>query len=213
LSIGAGVDHTTVAAHLRALRADPDALISLIEDRRGGDGDLYELVIPDRYADRADRRSWRPGKLHALRPAFLELGAPAALVYEALEDTSEPLRGIDLIAAAGLARDTVYQALHTLAAYNLAQQVAGRWQIVATTSLTVLAEQLGVLDTIKIHLQRHRDERASYRKVLRTADWRDSRPPPPADWYLGPPEPPPDDDAMTALELLQQILGATPIPA
>lgn len=213
LSIGAGVDHTTVAAHLRVLRDDPDALISLIEDRRGGDGDLYELVIPDRYAGRADRRPWRAGKLHALRPAFLELGAPAALVYEALEESSEPLRGIDLIATAGLARDTVYQALHTLAAYDLARQVNGRWRIVATTSLTVLAEQLGVLDTIQIHVQRHRDERASYRKVLRKADQRDPIQPPTADWYLGPPEPPPDDEGMTALDLLQQILGATFIHA
>ena len=103
------------------------ALISLIEDNRGIDGDLYELVIPDRYAGRAERRGWRGGKLHALRPAFLELGAPAALVYEALEHTTDPLRGIDLIGATGLARDTVYKALHTLAAYNLARQDAGRW--------------------------------------------------------------------------------------
>jgi len=213
LSIGAGVDHTTVAAHLRALRDDPDGLINLIEDRRGVDGDLYELVIPDRYAGRADRRPWRPAKLHALRPAFLELGAPAALVYEALEESSEPLRGINLIATAGLARDTVYQALHTLAAYNLAQQVAGRWRIVAATSLTVLAEQLGVLDTIKIHIQRHRDERARYRSVLRKVDQRDLLQPPTADWYLGPPEPPPGDDQLTALDLLQQILGASIIPA
>jgi len=40
LSIGAGVDHTTVAAHLRALRTGPDALIELIDGKRGVDGDL-----------------------------------------------------------------------------------------------------------------------------------------------------------------------------
>jgi len=48
-------------------------------------GDLYQLRIPDEIADRAPRVAWRPGKLHALRPVFRELGHPAAFVYEALE--------------------------------------------------------------------------------------------------------------------------------
>jgi len=110
LSIGAGVDHTTVAAHLRALREGPDALIELIDGNRGVDGDLYELVIPARYADRAGRRDWRGGKLHALRPVFLELGIPAALVYEALEYAKEPLTSFDLTASVGLSRSAVYEA-------------------------------------------------------------------------------------------------------
>ena len=212
LSIGAGVDHTTVAAHLRVLRSGPDALISLIEDNRGIDGDLYELVIPDRYAGRAERRGWRGGKLHALRPAFLELGAPAALVYEALEHTTDPLRGIDLIGATGLARDTVYKALHTLAAYNLARQDAGRWRIVTTTSLSALAEEFGVLDAIKSRVLRHRNERAAYRLLLLNGKQNVPANPRGADWYVWPGEPPPDDSGMSALELLQQMLGATLVP-
>ena len=111
MSVGVGVDHTTVAAHLRALRSGPDALIDLIQDSRGGDGDLYELVIPARYVDRAGRRDWRAGKLHALRPVFLELGAPAALVYEGLEHARDPLRSFDLTTATGLSRSAVYEAL------------------------------------------------------------------------------------------------------
>lgn len=213
LSIATGVDHTTVATHLRVLRDDPDGLINLIEDHRGTDGDLYELVIPDRYGDRADRRPWRRGKFHALRPAFFELGAEAALVYETLEHAVDPLASVDLIKATQLGRTTVHHALRTLASYNLAEQHRGRWIIQTGTSLTALAEQLGVLDTIRIIVQRHRDERARYRYVLLKVEKRGVFQPPTEDWDLWPPEPPPDDDGLTLLDLLQRVLGATPIPA
>jgi len=35
LSVATGLDHTTVAAHLRALREEDDPLIDLIENDRG----------------------------------------------------------------------------------------------------------------------------------------------------------------------------------
>ena len=96
LSVATGLDHTTVAAHLRALREEDDPLIDLIENDRGLAGDLYQLRIPDQIADRASRVAWRPGKLHALRPVFRELGHPAAFVYEALEQAKGPQRSFDL---------------------------------------------------------------------------------------------------------------------
>jgi len=37
--------------------------------------------------------------------------------------------------------------LETLSAFNLVDQRAGRWSVVAATSLTVLAEQFGALET------------------------------------------------------------------
>ena len=97
LSVATGLDHTTVAAHLRALREEDDPLIDLIENDRGLAGDLYQLRIPDEIADRASRVAWRPGKLHALRPVFRELGHPAAFVYEALEHGKGPQRSFDLV--------------------------------------------------------------------------------------------------------------------
>ena len=211
LSIAAGVDRSTVSAHLRILREETDALIYLIEDNRGGDGDLYELVIPDRFADRAGRQDWRAGKLHALRPAFLELGIPTALVYEALEHAREPLRSFDLAKVSGLSRSAVYEALETLGAFNLAEQRSGRWSIIASTSLTVLAEQFGAHDTITRQLARHRDERATYRRLLRIADPTPTISTDTDDWYSD--LPPPDDDGETALDILQRVLGAYPIPA
>ena len=89
LSVATGLDHTTVAAHLRALREEDDPLIDLIENDRGLAGDLYQLRIPDEIAVRAGRVGWKAGKLHALRPVFRELGHPAAFVYEALEHSQD----------------------------------------------------------------------------------------------------------------------------
>jgi len=212
LSIAAGVGQWTVAAQLRALRDEGDGLVVLIDGNRGGDGDLYELVIPACLARRAGRQNWRGGKLHALRPVFLELGIPAALVYETLEQARAPLASFELITASGLSRSAVYEALETLSAFNLADQRGGRWSVVAATSLTVLAEQFGVLETIRKTVQRHRDERAAYRRVLQMAEAKPVLSPGPADWSWPPPEPPPPED-VTALDLLERILGAHPVPA
>ena len=128
------MDHTTAAAHLRALRDEDDPLIDLIENDRGLAGDLYQLRIPDEIADRASRVAWRPGKLHALRPVFRELGHPAAFVYEALEQAKGAQRSFDLVTVTGLSRRAVYEALETLAAWRLVEPVGGRWKLVPGTS-------------------------------------------------------------------------------
>ncbi len=206
------MDQSTVAAQLRALRDEGDGLVVLIDGDRGGDGDLYELVIPACLARRSGRQDWRGGKLHGLRPVFLELGIPAALVYETLEQARAPLSSFELITAAGLSRSAVYAALETLAAFNLAGQRGGRWSIVAATSLTALAEQFGVLETIRKTVQRHRDERAAYRRNPANGRGQAGPVPRPADWSWPPPDPPPPED-VTALDLLERILGAHPVPA
>ena len=207
LSVATGLDHTTVAAHLRALRDEDDPLIDLIENDRGLAGDLYQLRIPDQILARATRVSWRPGKLHALRPVFRELGHPAAFVYEALEHArGRPQRSFDLTTATGLSRAAVYEALETLAAYNLVQPVRGRWVRVAGTSLQQLAEQFGCTDTIRALVKRHRDERTQYRRALRIVDQHHVPALAPTENYLWPPEPPPEEQ--TLLDLLERELGA-----
>jgi len=70
----------------------------------------------------------------------------------------------------GLSRSAVYEALETLAAFNLAARRRGRWVLVASTSLTALAEQPDVAETIRRQVTRHRTERAAYRLVLHIAD-------------------------------------------
>lgn len=214
LSIATGVDHTTVAAHLRQLRDEPDPFIDLIENDRGLQGDLYTLRIPDDISHRAATVSWPAGHLHGLRPVFRELGHPSAIVYEALEQgRHQPQRSFDLVGRTGLSRRAVHDALLTLAAWNLARQTRGRWTVVDNTSLALLAEQFGCQDAVHALVQRHRQERAAYRQVLRIVDQYhtpvlhplDPRHPPP------PPEPPPDDGE-TVIDLLQRMLGAIPLP-
>jgi DNA-binding IclR family transcriptional regulator len=132
-------------------------------------------------------------------------------VYEALEHTREPVRSFDLTTVTGLSRSAVHEALETLSAFNLAAQHGGRWIMVAGTDLAVLAEQLGVTEIIDALVRQHREERAAYRLVLQIAD-RHTTVVAGARWF-GAPEPPSDPGTETALEVLQRILGAYPIPA
>lgn len=215
LSIAVGVDQTTVAAHLRELRSEAAPFIDLIEDDRGLGGDLYTLRIPDGLVDRANRAAWPAGRMHALRPAFRELGLPAAAIYEVLEAASEPLNSFDAASTAGISRSSGYDALETLSAWNLATPDGhGRWVIVRTTCLALLAEAWGVVDTIRARIAHHRAERIAYRRALRIPDnpyadialvsWSADAPLTEA----SPPSPPPDP-LDTALTLLQRELNAT----
>ncbi len=102
LDVASGMDHTTVAAHLRMLRDEPEPLVYLIENDRGLLGDLYELRIPDSVAARASRLDWRAGKIHALRPVFRDLGLPAAFVYEALERAKSRPSSFELSTETGM---------------------------------------------------------------------------------------------------------------
>jgi DNA-binding IclR family transcriptional regulator len=91
---------------------------------------------------------------------------PAAFVYEALEQGRGRMSSFELSKGTDMARSTVYEALQTLVAFNLVQQRAGRWSIVATTSLVVLAETLGCAAEIVDRLHRHRRERDSFRRAM-----------------------------------------------
>ena len=211
LAVATGLDHTTVAAHLRALTAEDDPLIDQLANERGLRADLYTLRIPDEYQRRADRRPWRPGRLHALRPVFHHLGRPAAVVYEALEARrDDPADSFDL-AGTGLSRTTIWDTLRLLAAHGLAERGSAGWQI-TTASLTQLAEQLGITEAIAAIVARHREERARYRAALgiptRThlAIVADPDQPPPTPQPH--PPPPMPGEAETALELLHRVLGA-----
>ncbi len=101
-----------------------------------------------------------------------------------------------------MARSTVYEALHVLAAFNLVERRAGRWSIVAATSLVVLAETLGCADAIAAKLAVHRAERAQYPRVLRGVQPLESGHTRSGVWN-GPP-----DEGETALDVLERILGA-----
>ena len=110
----------------------------------------------------------------------------------------------------GLSRRAVYEALETLAAWRLVEPVDGRWKLVPGTSLQLLAEQFGCLEQVRTQVDRHRGERAAYRRALRIVDQHPgatSTVVGEPEVYLWPPEPPPDDEG-TLMDLLHRELGA-----
>ncbi|MEH0110603.1 helix-turn-helix domain-containing protein [Tersicoccus sp. MR15.9] len=161
LAVATGLDHTTVVAHLHALRDEAEPLIALVERGRGKRGDLYQLQIPTGVRDSAEALPWRAGRQHALRPVFRELGVVAALVYEQLEH-SPAATTMDLVRATRLSRTAVSAALEDMAAWRLVERVDGRWKVGAATSLTVVAEMFGVLEAVAAQVARYRAERAAW---------------------------------------------------
>ncbi len=201
LEIACGLDHVTVAKHLRQLRVEEDPLVYLVEGERGLLGDLYELRIPQAVAAQVVRQSWRAGKIQALRPAFRELGLPAAFVYEALEQGPGRMTSFELADGTDMARSTVYEALQILAAFNLVQQHSGRWSIVAATSLVVLSESLGCAAEITDRLHRHRRERDAFRRAMHVVTYLETAV---GDEFYDPVI----AETESALDLLERILGA-----
>jgi DNA-binding transcriptional ArsR family regulator len=166
VAVATGLDHTTVALHLKALRSEKDPLITLVEEARGTKGDLYMLTVPEELKTEAEEAAWQKGKIHALRPAFRELGLPAAFVYEALEHSpAQPIA--ELVRITRLSRSAVNEALEILAAWNLVARTGGKsWSVVASTSLKQLAEHLGVLEAVAAQLQRYKNDRIIWREWL-----------------------------------------------
>lgn len=167
LAVATGLDHTTVGSHLRALRAEADPLVTLVERGRGTKGDLYMLSIPQDLQAAAEDLSWRKGKLHALRPVFRELGLPAAFIYEALERIAGGLTTAEIVTLTRLSRTAVSEALDLMAAWNMVSRDSGRlWSVVSTTSLRELAESFGVLEAVAAQLHRYQIERTIWREWL-----------------------------------------------
>lgn len=166
IAVATGLDHTTVALHLKALRGEKDPLVTHVESARGTKGDLYMLTVPEDLRSAAEDLSWRKGKIHALRPVFRELGLPAAFVYEALEH-SPGLSTAELVTVTRLSRTAVREALEVMAAWNMVSRNKERaWSVVASTSLKQLAEQFGVLEAVAAQLQRYRVDRILWREWL-----------------------------------------------
>ncbi|GAA1133793.1 MarR family transcriptional regulator [Citricoccus alkalitolerans] len=169
LAVAIGSDASTVSRHLRELVQDPEPLLALIQKGHGTEADTYRLVVPDHLEQAAAARSWRPGKIHALRPVFRSLGMPEALVFEALEmlGTSVPVK--TLVQESGLSRTAVNDALNVLASWRLCTGSAGLWSLSPTASdanLEALAEQLGVLEQVFQQVARYRAERAVWHSWL-----------------------------------------------
>lgn len=167
LAVAAGTDAGTVSRHLKALAAETEPLIVRVAGGRGVEADTYRLVIPERLSPAAQSRSWRRGKLHALRPVFRVLGVPAALVYEQLEQsTVGPMTSRELVQGAGLSRAAVHEALAVLSSWNLAVFREGSWSMVTGADLEMMAEALGATVMVAEQLARYRAERSVWHAWL-----------------------------------------------
>jgi len=221
LAIGTGLDHTSVGRALRRLQAKPSdrALIQLVKPARGVYAHAYELRIPPLMRAACAEKPWRPGRVHAIRPVFRELGLPAAFVYAALEQADHhdagPLSGRQLAPLARIGVTATYAALEVLAAHGLADRVPGGWSL-GSASLARLAEAWGLIDAIRDQLARYRAERRAWHEWLvdhglldprRLHEPHDASSPPPSSDTGHPPSW--FDDETGLLTLLHHELGAT----
>ncbi|MGQ0846542.1 MAG: hypothetical protein ACT4QF_20660 [Sporichthyaceae bacterium] len=229
LALASGLDDSTVAGVLRALREEQDPVLELLESGVGERADRYTLRIPDAGLHAAAWRRWRAGRIEAVHPVFRELGPTRALVYEALSHDPLPRRAIAHDAV--LSPSTVDDALVDLAAHGLVERIPHEGWRLGPVHPDRLARTLGVDVLVERIVQRYRIERAAWRALLERR--RDAHRPPmlhPSEllaWPAEPEAPPPrdadehaydvelacsgagDDSVTAAVGLLERQLGAT----
>lgn len=172
LALGSDLSHETVSLVLRELRADPDPWIVLLERGEGADADVYELRLPDRHQDTAERVRWVRGKSHGVRSVFSELGIPAALVFEATEQ-GHAGSVEQIMLRTGLSKSAVYAALQTLLGWHLIEAGDDGYQVIATDAdLDRIARRLGAHSRYAQRLQEYRRQRKLWREWLETFEER-----------------------------------------
>lgn len=173
LSLSLPVQPSTVSRVLAELRAEDDPWITLVREGEGTRADLYELRIPDRHAERAERVGLPRGKVHALRPAFRELGAVAALVFEAIEQGAASIETARVRAA--VSRSAAYEALELMEAWGLIESDSEGRLAAVSDRLEAVAERLGVTLVVGLLVERFRAERRSWIEYLSrhaiSAEW------------------------------------------
>ena len=207
LALACHLDVATVSRHLQALRDEPDPVLARVVDHQGIRADVYELLIPPGMAQLAERTSWRPGPLHALRPVFRVLGAPAGFAYEALTRARGPLSVFQVQQLIPYAHTAVRDALDTLAGWDLARRTPTGW-VIGPASPDVVAEHVGADIIHRAVVERYRHERAEYRAHVWGIPYIGNR------TTATPQRPPPqsgDPGVADAVRLLTTILGAEPI--
>lgn len=209
LAIATGLNQSSVGRALKALREAPRdrLLIDLVRPAEGVRAATYTLVVPDLLRPAAERKPWRRGRIHAVRPAFRELGLVAAFVYAALEQTDVAVGGRDLAALAGFGHTATYDALLVLASWGLVEKRDGGW-VLGQADLKQLAEQFGVDEQVAEQIAKYRAERLAWWRYLGIVDQGPAAVDPQvtrlSDWRARPP----DDDVGSLLGLLEDVLGA-----
>lgn len=168
LSMGAGtvLNPSTVAAHLRALRAEDDPFILLVDSDRGAGADVYELVIPARYAERLPADDELPAVSRGVHPVFSSLSKASYRLYTALIGLDGDTTAAELAECAHMPVRTVWAVLRELAGHRLVTKLGGgRWRR-GRRSLDRVARELGVPARLRELVAHWRHERDTWRITL-----------------------------------------------
>jgi DNA-binding transcriptional ArsR family regulator len=152
-ALAMGQHHGTIARLLPRLVKYSGGMLGKVENGRGKRADSYLLGCPEQWKDVAAATAWRKGTIHGIRPVFRALGAPAALVYEAVERSRHSPTTAEIVLATGMSRPTVAKELATLAELAMIERDHGTWRLVHTTNLGTLAGWLGVQEEYEAQLR------------------------------------------------------------
>jgi hypothetical protein len=97
---------------------------------------------------------------------FRVLGDVSALAYEAIERGRHSPTTADLTRTTGISRRALTDHLARMEALGMIRRHHGRWEVVATTNLTQLADRLGATEDREAQLTRYRKERAAWHAWL-----------------------------------------------
>lgn len=165
LAVALGKHHVTIARLLPVLAQASDGIITKVADARHKTADAYVIQLPQQYEQLARERTWRKGRIHAVRPVFRHLGDVAALVYEAIERARHSPTTAEIVRATSISRNAVSAALADMEALGMIRRDHGQWKS-AAVNLTNLATRLGVLEDYQAHISRNRIERARWHAYL-----------------------------------------------
>jgi hypothetical protein len=165
-AVALGKDHATIARLLPALEQATAGILTRIERGRGKNADSYLIHLPQEYESIARQLTWRKGKIHAVRPVFRVLGDLAALTYEAVERGRHSPTTAELVRTTGFSRNAITAALAEMESLQMLRRHHGRWEIIATTNLSDLAERMGATVERQQQITKYRRERAQWHAWL-----------------------------------------------
>jgi hypothetical protein len=172
------MDHSTIGAVLRVERDLPDGWVRRREQARGDRADLYEIVIPDRYASLWDGRPLPTGRLDGVHPLFAPgliesgVGLAAWSVERAVAGGASSVR--EVIEATGLSESQVKRCLKALARVRLVARRTSRSSEPATVgglyrtrrTLDRAGQDVGLRDRVLERRQWYDVERGMWRVWL-----------------------------------------------
>ena len=165
-ALALGKHHATIARLLPVLEDASAGILTRIDRGRGKNADTYAVQLPEQFAQIARDLTWRKGKIYAIRPVFRALGDVSALAYEAVERGRHSPTTADLARTTGISRRALIDHLAGMEALQMIRRHHGRWEVVATTNLTQLADRLGAIEDREAQLTRYRKERAAWHAWL-----------------------------------------------